>query len=326
MSATLLARPSLATATATTPQPQLSINTTPRGTAAAVPNKHIPFCSPGVNTPPATPPPPTSHSIDTTTLTYPPNAYHSLSNDPALYSITAAQLSQAIHHLSAQPLPPPKQVFPWLHGLHSDNQLQLAFFTARKKSLRRTPTCIRSITVVKAGGDLSHCKIKGAIAPDELLKPGQSKEEAEFLDPDPKDGFSVRNFQIQAGKLATVSDIIVYGDHHTPHADVERLAQRISRAQIAWQRRTEGGSAGRLFNTFVLSGKSTRVLTSGPRRFRFLMPPQQTIGWLWNATTPIWSNSTSKAVSPGKWSTFSRWSASKCVPCPLLPRSPPTSG
>lgn len=264
MSATVLARPidSLRT---TTPPPQLSLNTTQRGTPSPIPNKHLPFCSPGprpasrtLDTPPASPPSPTQ-LIETSSLTYPPHGFDKVFNDPPIYSITANKLSQAMNHLASQPLPPTKQVFPWLHGLHAENQLQLAFFIARKKSLRRTPKCIRGITVVKAGGDLNHSRINGAIAPEELLKPlsvGQRREEPEFQEADPKEGFSVRNFQIQACKMATVSDIIVYGDAKTPREEVVRLAKRIARAQTAWQKKTEGTNcASRLFNTFVLQGE-----------------------------------------------------------------------
>lgn len=179
-----------------------------------------------------------------------------------MYSISAKKLEDALDHLATQPLPSARQVFPWMHGLHADNQLQLAFFIARKKSLRRTPKCIRGITIVKAGGDLSHSKIKGVVAPDELLRPLQTAkektpEECDFLDIDPKDGFSVRNFQIQACKMATVSDIVVYGDLNTSKEEVEQVAARIARAQTSWQRKTEGllHTGGRLFNTFVLSGE-----------------------------------------------------------------------
>ena len=235
-----------------------------------MPNKHLPFCSPGprpghrqLDTPPASPPSP-SQLIETTSLTYPPNASEKLFNDPPVYSIGAKKLSQALDHLATQPLPSPKQVFPWLHGLHAENQLQLAFFIARKKTLRRTPKCIRAITIVKAGGDLTHSRINGAISPEELLKPSQGAtaknvEEPEFLDSDPKEGFSVRNFQIQTCKMATVSDIVVYGDNQTPREEVVRLAKRISKAQMSWQKKTEGVfTSGRSLNTFILSGEHHR--------------------------------------------------------------------
>ena len=112
---------------------QISINTSVAGTPRAIPHKHIPYCSPGprpasrgLDTPPASPPSP-SQLIETTTLTYPPNGYEKISSEPPVYAITAEQLSQAIDHLATQPLPAAEQVFPWLHGLHAENHLQLAF-------------------------------------------------------------------------------------------------------------------------------------------------------------------------------------------------------
>lgn len=104
---------------------------------------------------------------------------------------------------------------------------------------------------------MSHSKLKGAVAPDEILKCYSGDEDTgEFLDIDPREGFSVRNFQIQACKMATVSDIVVYGDNNTPRAEIEDLAKRISRAQALWQRKIEGVPQGeRSFNTFVVSGK-----------------------------------------------------------------------
>lgn len=125
---------------------------------------------------------------------------------------------------------------------------------------------------MKAGGDLSHSKLKGAISPEEILRPlqvakDQKCDDCEFLDIDPRDGFSVRNFQIQACKMATVSDIVVYGDNQTPRSEVEELAQRIARAQGAWQKKTEVlNSIGRLFNTFIVSGKQSINLAIWRRR------------------------------------------------------------
>ncbi|KAI7238571.1 tyrosine protein phosphatase 1 [Hortaea werneckii] len=260
---------------ASTTSSQLSINTSQAGSPKAVPHKHIPYCSPGprpashqLDTPPASPPS-SSQLVETTSLLYPPSGFGKISNEPPIYSISAEKLSQAIDHLATQPLPAAEQVFPWLHGLHPENQLQLAFFTARKKSLRRTPKCIRGLTIVKAGGDLSHSRLKGAIAPDEILcpplKPGRdrkgSDEAADFLDVDPKDGFSVRNFHIQTCKMATVSDLVVYRDYQTPRAEAERLARRLARAQAAWQRKTDGSAfcGGRMFNTFIVSDEYLKI-------------------------------------------------------------------
>ncbi|KAF2121475.1 hypothetical protein BDV96DRAFT_483649 [Lophiotrema nucula] len=251
-----------------TPPPHLTLNTSSRGTPAAIPNKHIPICSPGPvpartpDTPPSSPPSKDS-IIETSSITYPPDKYClQYSRDPPLWTITAERLTQALDHLSTQPLPNPDQVFPWLHGLHADNQIQLAFFVSRRKSVRKIPRCIRSITVVKTGGDLSSSKLKGAIAPEELL-PTCTDENGSFLECDPKDGFSVRNFQIQACKLAMVSDIIVYGDEQTSPNDTIALAKRISRAQRQYEQRN--GFARGLFNTFILSDTFSHVQKHHPR-------------------------------------------------------------
>lgn len=167
-----------------------------------------------------------------------------------MYTITADRMAEALEHLATQPLPNPEQVFPWMHGLHAENQIQLAFFSSRRKSVRKVPRCIRSIAIVKTGGNLAMSKLKGAIAPDELLEP-DCDDCPTFIECDPKDGFSVRNFQIQACKLAMVSDIIVYGDHKTHPNETIALAQKISKAQRQYE--VTNGFPSRLFNTFMLS-------------------------------------------------------------------------
>lgn len=161
--------------------------------------------------------------------------------------ISAQRLAQALEHISTQPLPYPEQVFPWLHGLHAENQIQLAFFVSRRKSIRKVPKCIRGITIVKTGSDLSSSKLKGAIAPGELLQCDSSS----FIECDPRDGFSVRNFQIQACKMAMVSDIVIYGDEKTHPYDTIALAKKISRAQRAYE--VKNGIQRGLFNTFMLA-------------------------------------------------------------------------
>ncbi|KAK5000448.1 tyrosine/serine/threonine protein phosphatase pps1 [Elasticomyces elasticus] len=252
-----------------TPPPHLSINTFSHGTPTAVPNKHIPICSPGprpnsgLETPPASPP--SATVLEAASLLHPPDRYRCIFEEPPLYELSASELAQALDYASTQPLPEAHQVFPWLHGLHGSNQLQLAFFVARRKVLRQTPSCIRGITIVKARGDLSHSRLKGAIAPEELLCTiSESEEVADFREVDPKEGFSVRNFHIQARKMATVSDVVVYGDERTSREEVDTLAKRIARAQRNWRAR-EGGAAE--FNTFVV----TEPFSSFERQYQELV-------------------------------------------------------
>ena len=235
----------------------LNINI-PRSTTP-VPNKHIPYCPPGPSpnlsqtvTPPNSPPARTLLPR-VTSLLHPPNTYTKLLNSPPIYGIDAKSLSLALDHLASQPLPDPSNVFPWLHGLHPDNHIQQAFFVARKKSLRRTPKCFRGITIIKAGGDLTRSRIKGSVAPDEVLSLCDDANKG-FIDCDPRDGFSVRNFQIQSAKMAQLSDIVVYGDEATDHRIIKSVAERTSLVQRKWKKDMEAaGQSVEPYHTYVLT-------------------------------------------------------------------------
>lgn len=219
----------------------------------AIPNKHIPICPPGPtpNPDPTTPPPSPGRQQQSTlqqSLLYPPTAFSSIElGSQTVYNITPAEIAQALDYLSRQPLPEPCQVFPWLHGLHPLNHLQQSFFTARSRSLRKTPTCLRGITLVKADGDLTVSRLRGAIiSPHELLQTGSLSE---FQDIDPRDGFSVRNFQIQAAKSAMTSDIIVYGDNLQLS---RKVARDIATAQQRWRDKHDAqGHPLPIYNTFL---------------------------------------------------------------------------
>ena len=243
--------------------PHLSLETS-RPNSAPLPNKHIPYCPPGPppfrQDDPATPPdtPPSKDtSASSFTVLYPATSYQRVIDTPQVYSISASILQEAVTEAATKAAPDAKHVFPWLHGLSSYNQMQLAFFDARRNLLRGPPECLRGLTIVKVGGDLSRCRLTGAVAPDEVLNPGRA-EDAVFLDPDPREGFSVRNFQIQIAKMAVVSDIVVYGDCETSVEYIRKLAKRSALAQQAW--RSKAGIAdvrdGAVYNTFVLSGSS----------------------------------------------------------------------
>ena len=124
---------------------------------------------------------------------------------------------------------------------------------ARKKLLRRTPKCLRGITIIKAGGDLSRSRIKGAIAPDEILNLSENNGRG-FVECDPREGFSVRNFHIQTAKMALISDIIIYGDEDTDHRIIKSVAERTASVQKKYRRELENiGQCQETFNTFVLT-------------------------------------------------------------------------
>lgn len=117
---------------------------------------------------------------------------------------------------------------------------------------------------MKVGGDLSKCKLKGALDADELLYPDDAEERSAFLEIDPRDGFSVRNFHIQAAKMAKVSDIVVYGENGSTDPEVRILAKRIAQAQRGWAQQVSSKERDMpKFNTFVVSSKYPSIkLTS----------------------------------------------------------------
>ncbi|KAH7366698.1 dual specificity phosphatase [Plectosphaerella cucumerina] len=239
----------------------ISLDSAPSSQAAIIPNKHIPICPAGP-APSSDPPAPSSnssndegaldnHNACQSSLLYPPPTLPRLESGPLkIYKIDAKELAAAVDHTSRQPLPDPATVFPWLHGLHPHNHIQQAFFTARRRTLRRTPTCIRGLTLVKADGDLAISRLKGAIASHEFLD--NSSSPSEFIDPDPRDGFCVRNFQIQTAKWAMVSDIVIYGDNMSV---VRKLAWDVASAQSIWREKHEAqGLMLPEYNTFICVG------------------------------------------------------------------------
>ena len=229
----------------------------------AVPNKHIPYCSPGpapngfLPQSPSTPPdsPPTKHSDPPLlSILYPAEKHTRINDSPPVYSISASTLASAMEQYATTPMSEAKQVFPWLHGLHPENHMQLGFFAARRKATRKTPTCIRGLTIVKAKGNLSTARLKGAVSSKELLTPAGVKAIA-FNDLDPREGFSVRNFQIQTAKMATVSDIVIYGDRNCTEHELQVVGKRIAVAQrVQREKRDPGGLGGPIYNTFIVSG------------------------------------------------------------------------
>jgi dual specificity MAP kinase phosphatase len=170
-------------------------------------------------------------------------------SSPAVYAIDGDKLAAAIAHRASQPLPDASLMFPWLHGLHRDNQLQLGFFTSRKRQARHTPKCWRGLTVVKLGGDLSKSRIKGAVSPHEVLAPS-----SHFLMADPPEGFSVRNFQIQTAKLAAMSDIVIYAEDDNSHSGLVELANQFAKAQRLWRTKMDPLEERPTYNTFILAG------------------------------------------------------------------------
>lgn len=218
----------------------------------SVPNKHLPTCPTGpakavdqLDTPPDSP----EHEVVSaqSSVLYPPHDYSRLDSGPLyIYDVDADVVAHALDAFSRVPLPDPALVFPWLHGLHPHNHLQQAFFGARRRTSRKPPSCLRNITVVKADGNLNASRLKGAVSPEELIHFGPNPG---FVDADPREGFSVRNFHIQPAKAALASDIIVYGDDIV---EARRVAFDFAAAQRRWrEKHVLGDDTIPEYNTFV---------------------------------------------------------------------------
>ncbi|KAA8652514.1 tyrosine/serine/threonine protein phosphatase PPS1 [Aspergillus tanneri] len=239
--------------------PALSLNKN----SSPIPNKHLPVCPSGsssITSQPTSLASKAENGDPTSSLLYPPDNFPQISDSYRVYGIEPEQLASALAHWASQPLPDPNQVFPWLHGLHPDNHLQLGFFTHRKRSLRRTPRCWRGITIIKVGGDLSSARIKGAVSPEEVLE----SSGMEFLAVDPREGFSVRNFQIQTAKLAALSDIVLYRDESVSYRQLLDAAEGAAIAQARWQFHNDPEHILPAYNTFVVSCPFSEIEKKSP--------------------------------------------------------------
>ena len=117
---------------------------------------------------------------------------------------------------------------------------------------------------MKAGGDLSCARLKGAVAPEEILSLCDSNDKG-FLDCDPKEGFSVRNFAIQTAKLAQVSDIVIYGDDSTDQRIIKSVAERTAAVQRRWKKHLEAcGQCPEAYHTFVLTNSFEEIERDHP--------------------------------------------------------------
>ncbi|RFU80863.1 hypothetical protein TARUN_1339 [Trichoderma arundinaceum] len=188
-----------------------------------------------------------TRALPQASLLFPPDNFVRVDGENAsIYEIDAVSVAEALDYVSRQLLPPPSLVFPWLHGVHPENHTQRTFFDGHQCGLGNTPNCLRAITIVKADGDLSCARLKGAIAPEEFMRPGAVPE---FIDADPLIGLSVRNFHIQPAKIAATSDIIVYGVNH---GENQKVAWEIAVAQRRWREKQHTQAKNLpVYNTFV---------------------------------------------------------------------------
>ncbi|KAJ5337929.1 hypothetical protein N7452_004657 [Penicillium brevicompactum] len=208
--------------------------------SSPIPNKHIPICPTGPS-----PPSPSLQSIvtssdGTSSLLSPPDESMRIGrpSSPAVYAIDGAKLAAAIAHAASQPMPDANTMFPWLHGLHQDNHLQLGFFSSRKRHARAH----------QGRG----CRERGASTFISVLVGGSPE------------GFSVRNFQIQTAKLAALSDIVIYAEDDGCQKELVDLANQFAMAQQAWRLKMDPLQERPTYNTFILADKFSDIAVNQP--------------------------------------------------------------
>ncbi|OLL25931.1 Dual specificity protein phosphatase PPS1 [Neolecta irregularis DAH-3] len=185
-------------------------------------------------TPPASPP-----LLLKKTVLHPPDRHPLLQASPAVRGVSASVLANAYIQSLQEPLPESNTVFPWLHGLHPHNLLQLQFLTAINTDMLNPPP-VRGLTVIHVDGP---GRLIMSFNPDDILQ----KDQDLFLDVDPVKGVGLRNFNIQHVKWATVSDIVVYGRSKNA---VMAVAARLSAAQAQWK---NDHNSALTYSTFVVT-------------------------------------------------------------------------
>ncbi|KAI7873062.1 hypothetical protein BDF14DRAFT_1751490 [Spinellus fusiger] len=146
---------------------------------------------------------------------------------PPVYTITGEQYNTLQSMFSTHRLPD-DSLFPWLHGVDGHSYHQNLFF-----GIRRSPVpCYRGVLLVHADEEhpYSH-RLMNSVLLSDILAPTSTEGTPTFLHAVEKEAtINLRNFKIQPGRLATISDIIVYG------STAEAAALEISTAQIHLKR------------------------------------------------------------------------------------------
>lgn len=197
--------------------------------------------------------------------------FRSLPCDGQIRRITETQLRGVFLWYFSRELPSTREMFPWLHGLSEENFTQRRFFLHHKGTavLGDKPRGIRFLMAVDSAAINSECDmfkhLRNTVHVSEILQKidvrkadvyatldhifsriGETSTEMKdllkidcvetglfpiFLNLDPKNGISLRNFHIQVCKLATCADFVVYPLREEDKDNVDRYARILWLAQ-----------------------------------------------------------------------------------------------
>lgn len=212
-------------------------------------------------------------------------------SDGGYYRISPAEAVAALDFHYSSALPEIEEVFPWMHGCNENNVSQRAFLDPMKRfrdlnnqpvDLNRAleimmpdnpvfspPSNARGLVVIKVGdASDSHGSLVGSITPEEVLadqhgrtatidhfsQNAYHKLTGNFLNLDPDEGISLRNFHIQVAKWATISDILVYCCSEQDTCDAIFIAKLLVEAQkkLRCSVPSTQRKPGVMYNTFYL--------------------------------------------------------------------------
>lgn len=185
---------------------------------------------------------------------------------PDVRLLSSENLASAHEYNIRYRLPDSNDVFPWLHGIHRSNSDQRLFFDITRPSMMPRPKGLRTMTLIPA-----HSALKGQAG--RLVNSldlwdvfTESDNELSFVDGDPPNRIGLRNFHIQAIKLALVSDIVIYDIENAAENDqILLLASSIAAAQKKYAMRQHWKTPK--YGTFVLA----ETFKDLQRKFPFLV-------------------------------------------------------
>ncbi|KAI5294915.1 tyrosine/serine/threonine protein phosphatase pps1 [Ascosphaera acerosa] len=174
---------------------------------------------------------------------------------PRAFCLRLDQLVKALEDLAQAPLLDKSKLFPWMNApapFYADcpgfNLLE------HTSDWTRHPTKLRTIMLLKAGNDLSRCRLRGTVDSTEVLDDSLDRFRS---DAELSEG-KVRRYKLQTQKWANVADVVIYGDDTTTPYQLRSLANRVVNCQrLAHLRHdTEGQNPDAMpclkYNTFIL--------------------------------------------------------------------------
>ncbi|CAG8591254.1 1243_t:CDS:2 [Ambispora gerdemannii] len=174
------------------------------------------------------------------------DAFPLVCEDPPIRALTSSQYYLINEAYYTNPLPN-DILFPWLHGVDGTNHQQNMFFNVKNCKVPEH----RGLTIVQAEENSLKSQLVGSVYPSDILNHPPNEDENAFrgfLNIQEEDAINLRNFKIQVAKYATLSDVVVYGEHGL-NDQVLQIAKQVAWAQQVMREERPNGIE---YETFVI--------------------------------------------------------------------------